>query len=224
MIGRKLSGSLIILIILISSVSLTQTSFKGKWLGQPLPEHEARVFAKGIVSSDSLEHSSAVFSPDGRRLLWGVIHRGKPAFLLEMRMENGEWTTPTPPSFASPDADDFYPSFACDGKTLFFNSRRSPPPGNADHGIRIWQVKLAHGQWGKPEPLDSLVSAAKTMRNLNRWKGVFIFHSVVMEEKYLISPVPGWWMGNICRQKFFPRASTPLIMKTGPLSRQMKAT
>src|SRR4249919_420504 len=99
----------LIFIFLIAHFLVCSQPLKGKWLGQTPPGLTPVVFAKGVVSSDSLEHSAAIFSPDGRRLLWTVIHRGKPAYLLEMRLIDGQWTDPAKPSFASNDADDFYP-------------------------------------------------------------------------------------------------------------------
>jgi len=153
-----IAGFCICLCLLLSLLLFAQAPLKGKWMGQTPPGKEPIIFAKGIVSTDSLEHSAAVFSPDGKRLLWGVIYRNKPGFLLESKFVNGGWTDPAPPSFASKDFDDLYPSFSVDGKTLYFNSRRPVPPGYRENGIRIWQVKMSHGDWGTPQPIDTTVS------------------------------------------------------------------
>lgn len=155
--------NILILFIVLLSMSFIKMPFqvqlRGKYLGQTLPGTTATVFAKGIVSTDSIEHSAPAFSPDGKRVLWTVIHRPLPSFLLESRLENGVWTVPAKPTFSSSDADDFYPSFSIDGKTLFFSSRRKSPAGypeNRDMGI--WQVQLNGSDWAKPVPFDTSVS------------------------------------------------------------------
>jgi len=149
-------GFLISAFIPVCQPANAQT-LRGKWFGQTPPGNTPVVFAKGIVSSDSLEHSAAIFSPDGTRLLWTVIHRGKPAYILETRMVNGEWTKPASPSFAHLEADDFYPSFSVDGKTLFFSSRRPVPPGFRQNDIHIWKVQLNQERWLVPAMLDTVV-------------------------------------------------------------------
>jgi hypothetical protein len=57
------------------------------------------------------------FSPDGQRVLWGVIGRpGGPGGLdiWECRKRAGQWGLPAPVAFDSPQ-NDFDPSFAQDG-------------------------------------------------------------------------------------------------------------
>ena len=104
-------------------------NLKGAYFGQKPPGETAAIFAQGIVSTDSIEHSAPSFSPDGNIVLWTKIYAGKPAFLVEMRRENGTWTQPGRPSFSGTDADDFYLAFSADGKTLYFSSRRPLPKG-----------------------------------------------------------------------------------------------
>jgi Tol biopolymer transport system component len=154
---------LCIILAILFSMAFTrmpyQVRLEGKYLGQPLPGDIPVLFAKGIVSTDSIEHSAPAFSPDGKRVLWTVINRPQPAFILESRFENGVWTVPTKTSFSSADADDFYPSFSIDGKTLLFSSRRKSPPGypvNKDMGI--WKVERKGNDWGAPMPFDTTVS------------------------------------------------------------------
>jgi hypothetical protein len=129
--------------VLLSFLSYTQPKLhvKGKYFGEKPPGMAATIFAEGIVSTDSIEHSAPTFSPDDRTVLWTKIYHTKPAFLVEMSMKNGEWTQPHLPSFAHTTADDFYPDFSVDGKTLLFSSGRPLPAGypkNVD--MWIWKV------------------------------------------------------------------------------------
>jgi Tol biopolymer transport system component len=134
------------------------TDLKGKYLGQKPPGMAATLFAEGIVSTDSIEHSSPAFSPDGHIVLWTKIYDGKPAFLVEMRNVNGVWTNPAPPSFAIPGKDEFYPIFSVDGKKLYFSSRRPLPPNYPKlEDMWIWEVENKINGWGIPKPLDSTI-------------------------------------------------------------------
>lgn len=146
------------LFVLSSASAQTKTAIRGAYLGQKPPGMTATIFAQGIVSTDSIEHSSPAFSPDGKTVLWTKIYSGKPSFLVEMRMENGTWTYPSRPSFSSAGADDFYPSFSADGRELFFSSRRPLPPGYPKNDdMWIWEVETKPKGWGQPRPLDSTV-------------------------------------------------------------------
>jgi hypothetical protein len=128
------------------------------YVGMPSPGITATEFAPGIVSTDSFEHSSPMFSPDGSVVLWNIISRVRPPYLLEMNYENGKWTSPHRPSFADSTADDFYPQFSADGKKLYFSSRRKVPDGYKQRDMRIWSVVRSDNSWGKPVVYDSTIS------------------------------------------------------------------
>src|SRR5258708_2064637 len=101
-----------VLVILGSCLQAQKSAIPINYLGQKPPGMNALVFAKGIVSTDSIEHSSRAFSPDGKTVLWTAIYRNKPSFLLEMDYDNDHWNKPSPPTFGDTTADDFYPSFS----------------------------------------------------------------------------------------------------------------
>ena len=92
------------------------------YLRQKPPGMEAQIFAPGIISTNSMEHSAPAFSPDGSVVLWTVVDSNYHGYLLEMKFEQGKWSSPQRPSFADSTADDYYPSFAPDGKKLYFSS------------------------------------------------------------------------------------------------------
>jgi len=151
---------------------------KGKYLGQSPPGMTASLFADGIISTDSIEHSAPAFSGDGSTVLWTKIYSGRPAFLVEMKTENGVWTKPHLPSFASKDADDFYPDFSVDGKELFFSSRRSLPPGYPkNEDMWIWKVEKKGDGWGTPVPLDSTIMKGFEYAHSVSKKGTIFFSS-----------------------------------------------
>lgn len=148
-----------ILSVLAITNCYSQQELKIDYLGQQPPGMEAKIFAPGIVSTNLYEHSAPAFSPDGTVVLWTVIGNSSPAYLLEMKYENGSWTKPAKPSFADTTADDFYPSFSPDGKKLYFSSRRKVPRGYAEDGdIRIWEIERNENGWGKPMLFDTAVA------------------------------------------------------------------
>ena len=153
-------------------------NIKGKYFGEKPPGMTATIFAKGIISTDSIEHSSPAFSPDGRLVLWTRIYSGKPSFILEMTQQDGKWTTPSAPSFANSTADDFYPSFSVDGKELYFSSRRSLPQGYPkNQDMWIWEVERKNNAWGISKPLDSTIMKGFEYAHSVSKKGTIFFSS-----------------------------------------------
>lgn len=125
------------------------------YLGQVPPQNQAVLFAKGIVSTDAYEHSAPAFSPDGTRVLWTIMRSDYTGYLVEMSFANGQWSKPTPPSFASTDSDDYYPAFSADGQTLHFASRRKLPTETDKNGkLRLWKVNRKGDGWDTPVPMD----------------------------------------------------------------------
>lgn len=67
--------NIFLLVFVLNSFSFAQnpkefTDLKGDYLGQTPPDDTPVVFAPGIVSTDDLEHSPAIFSPDGNEVYW----------------------------------------------------------------------------------------------------------------------------------------------------------
>jgi WD40-like Beta Propeller Repeat len=157
-------------------VGKAQTIRAIDYLGQKPPGLVAEVFAPGIVSTKSFEHSAPAFSPDGRVVLWTVVDSKFRGSLLEMKYENDKWSTPASPSFADTTADDYYPSFSADGKKLFFSSRRKLPAGYPQGGdIRIWEVERTNNGWGNPVPFDTVISKGYEFAHSISNKGTLYF-------------------------------------------------
>lgn len=160
------------------SIGKAQTKSQINYIGQKPPGNVAELFAPGIVSTSSYEHSSPAFSPDGTVVLWTVVDSEYRGSLLEMKYENGKWSKPARPSFADSTADDYYPSFSADGSKLFFSSRRKLPPGYPQGGdIRIWEVERNKNDWGKPVPFDTAISKGHEFAHSVSNKGVMYFSS-----------------------------------------------
>jgi uncharacterized protein (TIGR02145 family) len=110
------------------------------YLGQALPGDVPEVFARGIVSTDDLEHSAPSFSPDGNEVYWWVNRRPGPdneewlSFGMAMRRENGRWSAPcVAPNFLV---------FSPDGRRAYFDSQRD-----------IWVVEKQGDNWNEPRCL-----------------------------------------------------------------------
>jgi ankyrin repeat protein len=124
---------------------------QGEYLGQKKPGAKPELFALGIVSTVDHEHSSPVFSPDGREVFWTSISDGMKIF--RMRREDGRWSAPELAPFSG--FDDCYPRFSPDGQRLYFVSWRAVKEGekNAGLGINLWCVERTESGWSEPRPL-----------------------------------------------------------------------
>lgn len=117
-------------LFLISGLMLTVSPVWGQLLtvnGTPTLVHP------GLVSS---EHTDVklTFSPDGKRMLWGVVGRtdGMGGWdIWESTLENGRWSIPAAVTFNS-DSNDFDPCFAPDGSGVYFFSNRRGGLGGDD--------------------------------------------------------------------------------------------
>jgi len=171
---------------------------KGKYIDEQLPGNEAKIFASGIVSTEGYEHSAPIFSPDGKILIWGVVERDKPSYLLEMDKVNGAWTKPSVVSFSAKTSDDMYPYFSADGKKLHFCSRRPLPSGKPVNDIMIWAVPHDSSGWGQPSPLDSTISPGYEYAHSISQKGDLVFST-----RQVIDGRPKWsiWYSKFANGK-----------------------
>lgn len=130
------------------------------YFGQLAPREKAEIFAKGIISTTSFEHSAPAFSPDGKTVLWSIMKM--PSYhtlIMEMNYENGKWSSPHSPSFSDTTANEIYPSYSPDGKHLYFSSSRKVSMGDTIiKGNRLWKVERSENGWKTPVPLDTFIS------------------------------------------------------------------
>ncbi len=151
-------------LLLLVAFSSCNRSGKGDatidYPGGRLATDSAELFAPGVISSDSFEHSAPAFSPDRRTVLWSILEMNTwKASILEMSYEDNRWSAPQRPTFSDSTASDIYPSFSPDGKTLYFSSSRKLPSGEVpSRGNFLWSVKKTDTGWSVPQPLDSVIS------------------------------------------------------------------
>jgi len=157
----KLTTFSLLLLVAISSCNRsTKSDGAIDYPGGRLATDSAELFAPGVISSDSFEHSAPAFSPDRRSLLWSLVEMPTwKASILEINYEDNKWSAPHSPTFSDTTASDIYPSFSPDGKTLYFSSSRKLPSGKfPSRGNVLWSVEKTETGWGIPQPLDSIVS------------------------------------------------------------------
>lgn len=135
----KKAGFYTVFVLITNCLSGQQfTNLYGDYLGQAIPGDTPLVFAPGIVSSDYLEHSPAIFSRDGNEVFWEVIQTPDSnsiyhiRFTKSMRRINNKWTRPVVVPYTNP-------FLSIDGKYLYFSGY--------DHGFCM--VEKTAGGWGK---------------------------------------------------------------------------
>lgn len=98
-------------------------------------------------------------SPDGRHALWGVVIGRDPAQLdiVESVRTASGWSAPRPVSFNTPQTD-FDPSFAPDGRSVYFFSSR--PGGAGGDDLYVVSFDPAGGGYGAPVNLGAGVNTS----------------------------------------------------------------
>jgi len=121
---------------------------------------EAELWARDVVSTARSEVRLAI-SPDGNRMLWGVLEwptgPGKWEIVESVKAADGSWTAPRVVSFDS-DANDFDPSFAPDGNGVYFFSNRNGGLGKDD--IYYAPFDRSAGTYGTPQNLGPNINSS----------------------------------------------------------------
>lgn len=150
----------LIVVVLFSCNQASERKTIINYCGQKTPGENAELFAPGIISTSSFEHSAPSFSADGQTVLWAVMEM--PSYhtrILQMDFANGKWSQPHSPAFCDTMANEVYPSFSPDGKDLYFSSSRKINDNDTlAKGNRLWKVKKNSNGWETPILLDTVVS------------------------------------------------------------------
>lgn len=139
-------GLLIIILFLTVNLLFGQdfTDLYGDYLGQIPPGDTPLVFAPGIVSTDDLEHSAAMFTPDGNEVYWisnqlpGPNSSKGVSFTLTMKRINNRWSVPH-------DTPYLIWILSTDGSSGYFSSLK-----NKD----IWKTEREDDKWSEPKCLN----------------------------------------------------------------------
>lgn len=127
----------------------------GPYLGQKPPGLYPELFAPGVVSTGHFEHSSPVFSPDGRELYWSVHYEdGAPHSrpVVFMKQEGNGWTAPALASFVKNEFRYENPFFSPDGRRLYFSA--SPATGSIKDSD-LWYAERTASGWSEQIILSS---------------------------------------------------------------------
>jgi TolB protein len=120
----------------------------------------AELVSPGLVSTPRTEVRLAI-SPDGTRMLWGVLEwAGGPGgweIVESVRAEDGTWSSPRVAAFSSK-ANDFDPAFAPDGRGVYFFSNREGGLGGDD--IYFLPFDGGRGEYGAVRSLGPNVNSA----------------------------------------------------------------
>lgn len=147
-------GLLFITLILIVESSFGQqfTGLYGNYLGQTPPGDVPVLFAPGIISKNTLEHSAAIFSPDGNEVYW-VSRENQESLLSIWRMLriNNRWTKPEVFNPLGDSINHFDPFLSGNGRKIYFGADNN---GNTD----IWFIEKQGNNWNKPQRLKSSIN------------------------------------------------------------------
>lgn len=130
------------------------TDLYGDYLGLTPPGDTPVIFAPGIISGNSLEHSPAIFSPDGNEVYWvsreDQSNSGKINLWVMTRINN-RWTKPVNFAPFGECVNWMDPFLSNDGKRLYFSTERAE---NRD----IWFIERQNNAWSKPQCLCSTIN------------------------------------------------------------------
>ena len=126
-----------------------------RYLGEPLPSTEARVFARSHFPDWT--HNTPVFSPDFAEMYWS-----KNDELMRSRFENGEWSQSIPMLLSDTQFLIADPFMSPDGNRLFFLVRSPNIQGLADAKENIWYIDRVGDSWSEPSPVGINVNEHQT--------------------------------------------------------------
>jgi len=131
---------------------------RGPWLGETEPGSIPVLFAPGLVST-GMEELNAVFSPDGRTMVYAVGEGNRRWTLIWLEEKRGGWGEPEVMPFSGTWSD-VDAAFSPGGNRLWFSSDRpAGEGGERKRDFDLWYVDRMSGGWGEPvraqEPVNS---------------------------------------------------------------------
>ena len=157
----EITNLIIVLSVIFSQYAYSQNSsgYEGEYFGLVPPVDTPKVFAPDLISTQDIEHSSPIFSPDLKEVYWSVkplpIEKKIAKRIMFMKRVNDKWTEPQIANFSGKYNDDG-PVLSNDGNRLYFHSDR-PVTGNGEPSYlntweknNIWYVDRLEQGWGEP--------------------------------------------------------------------------
>jgi hypothetical protein len=136
------------LLCVLGIVAALDSGAQFDYLGQKPPGDEPEVFAAGLVSRATHEHSSPAFAPDGMEVYWSFFENQKQTIVFS-RLERGKWTGPSVAPFSGTYSDGG-PCFTRDGRRLYFYSERPLPGAPGVLRDDLWYVERRGAGWSEP--------------------------------------------------------------------------
>jgi len=151
MLNAKTSLIFLASIVILFTLSYAEDppTLTGPYLGQKPPGDAPVLFAPGIVST-GLEHSAAMFTPDGKEVWFGRMF---PEKIYYMKMVEGVWTGIRVAPFCDT-LKYLYPVLIHGGMKIFFSSNRPVDRQGkrlVQGGRDIWMVQRSPDGWTAPE-------------------------------------------------------------------------
>jgi len=142
-----------VLVLLVKSLFGQEfTNFYGDYLGQTPPNDTPVIFAPGIISKNTLEHSAAIFSPDGNEVYWvSRVNQESMLYIWRMLKINNRWTKPEIFNPLGDSINHFDPFLSANGDKIYFGADNK---GNSD----IWFVEKQGNHWNNPKKLKSSIN------------------------------------------------------------------
>ncbi|MCL3781004.1 hypothetical protein EMN47_11475 [Prolixibacteraceae bacterium JC049] len=157
--------TLALLIIFVSIACLSKgqkfIDLYGDYLGQTPPGEIPEVFAKGIISTERLEHSAAIFSNDGNEVYW------KSEKLWFMKRIDNRWTKP---AIFAPMGDSLHygsPFLTSEGDQIYFiaEGKQTSKVGIPENSwirytnLDIWLTERKGKEWGYPKSISPVINS-----------------------------------------------------------------
>jgi Tol biopolymer transport system component len=144
--------SIILVLIAQSAFGQQFTDLNGDYLGQTPPGDTPLVFAPGIISRYSLEHSAAIFSPDGNEVYWAW--KDDPSAFMHiwfMKRINNRWTNPQAFVPFGDTTECLDPFLSLDGRKLYFTAKI-----NGKYSICF--VEKQGDGWSPPQSISPVIN------------------------------------------------------------------
>lgn len=130
------------------------------YLGQTPPGNTPVIFAPGVISTGTI-HSRLEISPDGREMFWNTVDMETfSAHILSVRIVDGKWTNPEPPTFTQGGSSQAA-IFSPDGNKLYFRL------DTGDGWVARYVERTATG-WSAPRSDGNMPKAGSSFTTAGR--------------------------------------------------------